>query len=94
MSSFWVAVVAVFIPPLTALVTRWRAGSEPNVHRLVAVVLTVGLDVAAALTDDRPDDFKTLFVRGLTILVAQVAAYKAVWEGARVNERMAPSKGI
>lgn len=91
----WASVVALVIPVLTAIVTRYRAASRLP-QAVVAFVASGALAVVQMLTDDMPNDTLQALVAGfLGVFVPMLAAYLGFWQPvAKVNERIAPDTGI
>lgn len=90
----WQTMFALFIPIVTALVVKFR-GSDKRVHIAISLVLSSVLAVWALLADDVPNDtvlqIVSAFIAPITVAVT---SYLTVGKAVRVNERLAPNKGV
>ena len=75
----WVPIVALFIPVLVGLVTRYRAPGQRLAHALVAVVLSGVLAAVAMLVDATPDTVGGLLSAFLAAFLTQLGAYTGLW---------------
>ena len=91
----WGSLVALFIPLLTALVTRYRAGTS-RIHAIIAHVLSGVVAVLQMLTDDIPNDtWQSILAAFFGVIIPAVVSYLAVWQPVvQVNQRVLPEKGI
>lgn len=91
----WGSLVALFIPLLTALVTRYRAGAS-RMHAIIALVLSGIVAVLQMLTDDIPNDtWQTILAAFFAVIIPAVISYLSVWQPVfQVNQRVLPDKGI
>lgn len=86
--------LALAIPFVTALVTKFRGGNT-IVHAAIATVLAALLAVWALLTDNVPNDtFLDVAAAFLSTIVASLIAYFVVVKPANLNAKLAPDKGI
>jgi uncharacterized membrane protein YoaK (UPF0700 family) len=88
--ELWVPAVALVIPVLTALVTRYRAPGQRLAYSFVSIVLAGVLAAVAALLDDVPDTIGGVATAFALAIVASVTSYALVWSGANRE----PGKGI
>jgi hypothetical protein len=90
----WQTILALFIPLVTALVVKFR-GSDKKIHIAISLVLSSALAAWALLVDDVPNDTVLQIVSAfIAPIVVSLASYLTVGKAARVNERLAPNKGI
>lgn len=88
------SIIALFVPVVVALVTRFRAGNT-KVHAAVALVLTALLAVWALLADNVPNDTVLDVVAAFFgTIVPAVVAYLTVVRPTNLNARLAPNKGV
>jgi hypothetical protein len=92
----WATIVALFIPIVTALVTRWRAEGARGAQAAVALVLSALLAVWTLLADDVPNDTVLDVVAAfLGVFLPQLAVYLGVYKPiVHINARAAPDVGI
>lgn len=91
----WGSVVALLIPLLTAMVTRYR-GDTRLPQAVIAFVAAGAVTVVQLLLDDIPGDTVQQLVAGfLGVFVPMVASYLGFWQPiVKVNERVLPNKGV
>jgi hypothetical protein len=92
----WASVVALFVPVVTALITRYRAEGNRAPQAVVAFVLSGLLAVWTLLGDDVPNDTVMDAVSAfLGTFVPQLAVYLGLWQPiAHLNARLGPNTGI
>jgi hypothetical protein len=91
----WVMLAGLFVPVITAAVTKYRADTS-KYHALIAIALSAVLAVIAALTDDIPQDTLASIAQVFaTAFIPALAAYLGFWQPVlNVNAKIAPDKGI
>lgn len=91
----WASVVALFVPVLVSVVTKYRVSTRLP-QALVAFVAAGALAVVQMLTDDIPNDtVQSMVAAFLAVFVPMVAAYLGFWQPVvATNERIAPDKGV
>lgn len=90
----WGSLVALVIPLLVALVTKYRQGNS-TVHAIMSVAIAAVVAVLQMLTDDIPQDtWQMVFATFLGVIVPAVTAYLIYGKSQNINARIAPTKGF
>lgn len=90
----WASFVALFIPIVVAVVVRYR-DSDKKVHVVVSLLLSGVLAAWTLLTDEVPNDtFLQVLAAFFGVIVPAVVSYLTVGKALKVNEKLAPTKGV
>jgi TctA family transporter len=91
----WASIVALFVPVLTAVVTRYRDSNRAP-QAIIAFTASGVLAVVQMLLDDMPNDSLLSILSGfLAVFIPMLASYIGFWQPVLdVNRKVAPDKGI
>lgn len=86
----WWPLLGTAIPPLTALIARYRQPGQRLAYGLLSIALAIVVAVIGALVDQVPDTVGGVATTASMALVASVISYLLVWS----NAGRGPGNGI